>query len=433
MPRNATTSFLFAMSLIAKDNSRDKSSKLSTSSSSCNLHCINKHLHSLAMRVSSCSDMIIFSRSKSFVQLLFSVSVIVVASTTALPVCTEENNCRGTFADLCTLSVERNATFTLIPDSRSSSCSENDSISVISANETAELKFRNPNVQLKVVPECIHHRLVKESPISRDPSDPFLCSILKLHQGNIKLSGLIFDNAHCVQKHQLRGRVERAALLIRPSRYFENTEFTDVEFKTYRIEDGEYSEIDKVHVGVHVSPIRGENYLYLDNVVFSHVKHAAVKCDRCAGNVTAFDVPLLEVFQAGGAFNATGNNFTLFDVNSVVTDAILAAPCGLPSSSSIVDFASNRASVTKYVVISLLSIFMISISIELLQHVNRSCNSGPVRLKNCREHVVAGKDDSYVGKNDVQHHDHAVLRPLLSSSSSSSSSTLTSSSSAAMT
>lgn len=254
---------------------------------------------------------------------------------------------------------------------------------------------------------------MKESPIFIDPSDPFPCSILKLHQGNVKLSGLIFDNAQCVKKHNLRGHVERAALLIRPSRYFENAEFVDVGFKTKRIEDGDCSEIDNVHVGMHVSPIRGERYLYLDDVVFSHVKHAAVKCDRCAGNVTAINVPLLEIFQAGGVFNATGYNFTLFDVNSVVTDTILGTPCGSPSSDSIVNFANNRASVTKYVIISMLSILILSIFIELLQNVNWSCSSGPLRLRTCREHDAVGGDE----KNNVLHKDHEVLKPLLTSSS----------------
>jgi hypothetical protein len=230
--------------------------------------------------------------------------------------------------------------------------------------------------------------------------NPFPCSILKLHQGNVKIAGMIFDNRHCVQMHNLRGHVERAALLIRASRYFENAELVDVEFTTARFDDDDH------HIGVHISPIKGERYVYLDNVVFSNVKHGAVKCDRCSGNVTASDVSLLEVFQMGGLFIATGANFTLFDVNAVVTETILGN-CDASTGSNL-NFFQDHLSVTRYVLISLLVILIFSLSVEFLQNLHR-----------CTDRSVENDEQDVVDKVDAGRQDHFVLKPFLSSASAS--------------
>ena len=290
----------------------------------------------------------------------------------------------------------RNTTFVVVPDS--GLCS-NDSLSAVPANRTAELNFRFPNVHLDIVSECSNHRVLKQtSPSKFIGGNPFPCSILKLRQGNVKLSGITFDNEQCARWLNVRGRVERTALLIRASRYFEHAEFTNVEFTTARFDE------DDRAVGVHIAPIYGERYLYLDDVVFSNVKHGAVKCDRCARNVTASNVPLLEVYQTGGIFNATGTNFTLFDVNSVLTDSILGNRVE-PSETGL-NLSPSQESVTKYVLISLLAILILSVSVELIQNLSGRCSG----------RVVETTDAQHDHAEGSVYKDHFVLKPLLSSS-----------------
>ena len=328
-------------------------------------------------------------------------------------ICTGEGHCRGTFADLTSLRLSKNTTFVLVPDS--GQCSD-DPFSAVSANRTAELHFRFPNVHLEIVSECHRHRLVKQSSQLLNVGS-FPCTILKLHQGNVKISGITFDNAECGRRHGLRGHVQQAAVLIRASRYFEKAAFVDIGFITARpFDTGDAKEDvneEQSAIGIHVAPVGSESFLYLDDVTFSDFKHGGIKFDLCAGNVSAENVPLLEVFQNGGIFNATGTNFTMFDVNAVVTDVVLTRCSRISStlSGSVSAYGSSSSSSSvMYVVVSLVAILIVSVSIEYFQNVNGRC-MGPSAQRHARYH------ESY---DDSMREDHLTLRPLLSSSPSTS-------------
>lgn len=216
----------------------------------------------------------------------------------------------------------------------------------------------------------------------------------------MKLSNLILDNKQCVEKMNLRGHVERAALLVRGSRYFENAEFKDIEFRTAYLDDDEQKH--ETQIGLYMSPVRGETHFYLDNVKFIDIKKGAVKCDRCAGNVTISNLRLLEVFQKGGLFNATGINFTLYDVNSVVTDAILNDISQSPTS-YISKLTSEHLSTSVTVLISMLAVFVFSVVIELCHNSSGCCRHADVD--------VDLDDGKYVMTDTA---DHLLLKPLLS-------------------
>lgn len=235
--------------------------------------------------------------------------------------------------------------------------------------------------------------------------------MFKLHEGNVKISSLTLDNKECVENANIRGHVERAALLVRGSRYFNNAEFKDIEFRTAYFDDDEVKE--KNQIGLYLSPVRGERVIYLDRVKFVDIKNGAVKCDRCTGNVTLSNVRLLEVFQEGGIFNATGNNFTLYDVNSVVTDAILN-DCNQAPATPISKLTSEHRSTTFTVIISLLVLLIFSFVIELFHSTSLCCRHDSTDQKR-RDHSSSSTDPG----------DYILLKPLLSTASSSSSSTTT--------
>ncbi len=224
----------------------------------------------------------------------------------------EHLRCRGSFSELSRLNayVGRNVTYNVVPDS--GHC-RGPHLSVLEGNETVELSWVGP--QLRIFPQCKARQTVEKRGPTTTPDDAAPCNLLQIYGGNVHLENFKLDNEDCALRSGLRGRMSLALMRLFGMRYTERLTFRSLHFQTANVSN---------FVSVYLAPFSNERQTSLDRVSFLNMSNGVVKCDACAGNITAENVPRIEVYRRRGAsLNVSGHDFELFDVNSVVTDAIL--------------------------------------------------------------------------------------------------------------